>query len=49
MTLLYIGFAGWSLYGAVTPIETYIFRMTHLAFIFLLAFLIYPFSRKAPD
>ena len=39
---LYVGFVGWSLYGAIFPVETYIFRMVHMAFIFGLAFLVYP-------
>ena len=36
--LLYVGFVAWSLYGAVVPVETYLFRMVHMAFIFALAF-----------
>ncbi len=44
--ILYVAFVGWSLYGAVRPVETYLFRMVHLAFIFALAFLVYPTSRK---
>ena len=47
MGILYVGFVAWSLYGAVVPIETHLFRMIHLAFIYALAFLAYPFSRKA--
>ncbi|MBI5305190.1 MAG: TRAP transporter fused permease subunit [Chloroflexi bacterium] len=43
----YIGFVVWSLYGAVAPIDTYTFRMVHLGFIYLLAFLAYPLSPKA--
>jgi TRAP transporter 4TM/12TM fusion protein len=39
---IYVGFVGWSLYGAIFPVETYIFRMVHMAFIFGLAFLVYP-------
>lgn len=46
LTVLYVAFIGWSLYGAVKPIETYIFRMVHLGFIFALTFLTYPFSPK---
>jgi TRAP transporter 4TM/12TM fusion protein len=46
MGVLYAGFVAWSLYGAVVPIETHLFRMIHLAFIYALAFLAYPFSRK---
>jgi TRAP transporter 4TM/12TM fusion protein len=44
---LYVGFVGWSLYGAITPVETYAFRMIHLAFIFALAFLVYPVRPNA--
>jgi len=46
MGALYVGFVAWSLYGAVVPIET---TLPHdsLAFIYALAFLAYPFSRKA--
>lgn len=47
MTLLYVGFVVWSLYGAVVPIETYLFRMVHMAFIYALAFLVYPTSKQA--
>ncbi len=39
---LFAGFVAWSLYGAVTPVETYFFRMVHMAFIFGLSFLVYP-------
>ena len=44
---LYVGFVGWSLYGAIWPVETYIFRMVHMAFIFGLAFLVYPIRPNA--
>jgi TRAP transporter 4TM/12TM fusion protein len=44
---LYVGFVGWSLYGAIFPVETYIFRMVHMAFIFGLAFLVYPVRPNA--
>jgi TRAP transporter 4TM/12TM fusion protein len=44
---LYVGFVGWSLYGAVIPVETYAFRMIHMAFIFALAFLVYPIKPNA--
>lgn len=47
MGIFFIGFIGWSLYGAVTPIETYIFRMVHLGFIFALAFPAYPLLKRA--
>lgn len=43
---IYVAFVAWSLYGAVMPIETYLFRMAHLGFIFALAFLVYPLSKK---
>ncbi len=46
MGILYVAFVGWSLYGAVTPIETYIFRMIHLGFIFALAFPAYPMLKS---
>jgi TRAP transporter 4TM/12TM fusion protein len=46
VSLLYVGFVAWSLYGAVVPIETYLFRMVHMAFIFALAFLVYPTSKE---
>jgi TRAP transporter 4TM/12TM fusion protein len=46
--VLYCGFVGWSLYGAIWPVETYAFRMVHMAFIFALAFLVYPAWEKAP-
>ncbi|HSB69812.1 MAG TPA: TRAP transporter fused permease subunit [Candidatus Methylomirabilis sp.] len=45
--LLYVAFVGWSLYGAVAPVETYLFRMLHMAFIYALSFLVYPLSKKA--
>ncbi|MGC8780858.1 MAG: TRAP transporter permease [Anaerolineae bacterium] len=44
--LLYVAFVGWSLYGAIVPVETYLFRMVHLGFIFVLAFLVYPPTKK---
>jgi len=47
MGILYVGFVAWSLYGAVVPIETHLFRMIHLAFILCARVLAYPFSRKA--
>lgn len=47
VTLLYVGFVAWSLYGAVVPVETYLFRMVHMAFIYALTFLVYPISKKA--
>ncbi|MBN1106878.1 MAG: TRAP transporter fused permease subunit [Deltaproteobacteria bacterium] len=45
--LLYVAFVAWSLYGAVFPVETYSFRMIHLAFVFALAFVVHPISSKA--
>jgi TRAP transporter 4TM/12TM fusion protein len=44
---LFVGFVGWSLYGAIWPVETYLFRMVHMAFIFGLAFLVYPIRENA--
>ncbi|MCE5336515.1 MAG: TRAP transporter fused permease subunit [Desulfobacteraceae bacterium] len=44
---LYAAFVGWSLYGAVFPVETHTFRLVHLGLIFALAFLTYPLSPKA--
>jgi len=44
--LLYIAFVGWSLYGAVRPIETYKFRLVHLGFTLVLVALTYPISEK---
>jgi len=47
VSMLYVGFVAWSLYGAVVPIETYVFRMVHMGFIFALSPLVFPFSQKA--
>ena len=44
---LYVGFVGWSIYGAIWPVETYAFRMIHMAFIFGLAFIVYPIRRDS--
>lgn len=44
--ILYAAFVGWSLYGAIVPIETHTFRMVHVGFIFALAFLTHPISSK---
>ncbi len=44
---LYVAFVGWSIYGAIWPVETYAFRMVHMAFIFGLAFLVYPVRPNA--
>ena len=48
IAVLYCAFVGWSLYGAIWPVETYAFRMVHMAFIFALAFVLYPVAPKAP-
>lgn len=45
--MLYVAFVGWSLYGAIFPVETYTFRMVHLGLIFALAFIVHPLSKKA--
>ncbi len=45
--VLYAAFVGWSIYGAIVPIETHTFRMVHLGFIFALAFFAYPVSKSA--
>ena len=47
LSLLYVGFVVWSLYGAVVPVETYLFRMVHMAFIYALSFLVFPTSKEA--
>jgi TRAP transporter 4TM/12TM fusion protein len=47
LALLYVGFVVWSLYGAVVPVETYLFRMVHMAFIYALSFLVFPTSKDA--
>ncbi|MEN6487062.1 MAG: TRAP transporter fused permease subunit [Syntrophobacteraceae bacterium] len=47
--IISVAFIGWSIYGAIVPVETYVFRMVHLAFIFLLAFLMFPYSNKAQE
>ena len=44
---LYVGFVGWSIYGAIWPVETYAFRMIHMAFIYGLAFIVYPVRQNA--
>lgn len=43
---LYVAFVGWSLYGAVFPVETHTFRMVHLGLVFALAFLAAPATEK---
>src|SRR5574340_304749 len=45
--ILYCAFVAWSVYGAVQPVETYTFRMVHVAFILALGFLAFPISPKA--
>lgn len=40
-----VAFIAWSVYGAIRPIETYIFRMVHMGFIFALSFPFYPFIK----
>jgi len=47
MGLLYVAFVAWSLYGAVMPVETYLFRMVHMGFIYALSFLVYPVTKNA--
>ena len=47
ISVLCVGFVCWSIYGAITPVETYAFRMIHLAFIFSLAFLTCPVQPNA--
>jgi TRAP transporter 4TM/12TM fusion protein len=47
--ILSVAFIGWSIYGAIVPVETYLFRMVHLGFILLLAFLMFPYSNSAPE
>lgn len=47
LSILYTAFVGWSLYGAVIPVETHTFRMVHLGIIFALGFLSYPGSVKS--
>jgi len=44
---LYVGFVGWSVYGAIWPVETYAFRMVHMAFIYALALIVYPIRPRA--
>jgi len=47
ISVFYVAFVAWSLYGAVVPVETYLFRMVHMGFIFALSFLVFPFSKNA--
>ena len=46
--ILYFAFVAWSIYGALVPVETYLFRMVHMAFIFALGFVVCPASKNAP-
>ncbi|MCX8109701.1 MAG: TRAP transporter fused permease subunit [Syntrophorhabdaceae bacterium] len=46
MGILCIAFIAWSIYGAIYPIETYVFRMVHMGFIFALSFPLYPFIKR---
>jgi TRAP transporter 4TM/12TM fusion protein len=48
LEVLLAAFVLWSLYGAVVPVETYLFRMVHMAFIYGLAFLVFPVRNGAP-
>jgi TRAP-type uncharacterized transport system fused permease subunit len=45
-TCLYLAFVAWSLYGAVVPVETSLFRMVHLGLIFALTFVTVPFRKN---
>ncbi|MGC8838889.1 MAG: TRAP transporter permease [Anaerolineae bacterium] len=45
---LYVAFVGWSLLASMRPVETYLFRMVHLAFIFLLGYLVLIPWKDAP-
>jgi TRAP transporter 4TM/12TM fusion protein len=47
VAILFVAFVAWSLYGAVVPIETYLFRMVHMGFIYAQSFLVYPVSKEA--
>jgi TRAP transporter 4TM/12TM fusion protein len=47
LSVLFFAFVAWSVYGAAVAIETYAFRMVHVAFILVLGFLAIPFSPKA--
>ncbi len=44
---VYLAFVGWSIYGAIWPVETYAFRMVHMALIFLLGFIAFPIHPRA--
>jgi TRAP transporter 4TM/12TM fusion protein len=45
LAALLVVFVAWSLYGAITPIETYVFRMVHMGLIYALAFFVFPLSK----
>jgi TRAP transporter 4TM/12TM fusion protein len=47
LAVFYVAFVAWSLYGALFPVETYLFRMVHMGFIFILSFLVFPFSKSS--
>src|SRR5512136_2985800 len=44
---IYVAFVGWSVYGAIFPVETHTFRLIHLGLIFALGFIVNPISEKA--
>ncbi len=48
LSVLLAAFVLWSLYGAVVPVETYLFRMVHMAFIYGLALAVFPVKNGAP-
>jgi TRAP transporter 4TM/12TM fusion protein len=48
LDVLLAAFVLWSLYGAIVPVETYLFRMVHMGFIYALAFLVFPVKNGAP-
>ncbi len=47
LNVLLFAFVAWSVYGAAATIETYAFRMVHVAFILSLGFLCMPITPKA--
>jgi TRAP transporter 4TM/12TM fusion protein len=47
LNVLYFVFVAWSVYGAAMTIETYAFRMVHVALILALGFLAMPIQAKA--
>jgi TRAP transporter 4TM/12TM fusion protein len=48
LNVILAAFVLWSLYGAVVPVETYLFRMVHMGFIFFLTFMVFPVKNDAP-